>query len=80
MVITSRKITKGDKSMSDEGSNIKEKLERMLNVRVLRIEEGDNGIMVYVPEDQVRIAVGSGGSAVRAAELVIGKHIEVKGE
>ncbi len=64
----------------EERSDIKEKLERMLNVKVLRIEESEEGITVYVPEDQVRIAVGSGGSAVRAAELVIGRHIEVKGE
>ncbi|NPA48055.1 MAG: transcription elongation factor NusA [Thermococci archaeon] len=66
--------------MSDGEADIKGKLERMLNVRILRVEENEDGIVVYVPEDQVRIAVGSGGSAVRAAELVIGRHIEVKGE
>ncbi|ASJ10122.1 transcription elongation factor NusA [Thermococcus sp. P6] len=58
---------------------MREKLERMLNVRILKIEELDDRIVVYVPKDQVRIAVGSGGAAVKAAELVIGRKIEVKG-
>ncbi|ASI98156.1 KH domain-containing protein [Thermococcus celer] len=58
---------------------MKDRLERMLNVKILEIEELDDRIVVYVPEDQVRIAVGSGGAAVKAAELVIGKKIEVKG-
>ncbi|WP_297439193.1 KH domain-containing protein [Thermococcus sp.] len=58
---------------------MKERLEKMLNVKVLEIEEQDDKIVVYVPEDQVRIAVGSGGAAVKAAELVLGKKIEVKG-
>ncbi|WP_297069875.1 KH domain-containing protein [Thermococcus sp.] len=58
---------------------MKERLERMLNVKVLEIEEQDDKVVVYVPEDQVRIAVGSGGAAVKAAELVLGKKIEVKG-
>lgn len=61
------------------GFTMKDRLEKMLNVRVLEIEELDDKIIVYVPEDQVRIAVGSGGAAVKAAELVIGKRIEVKG-
>ncbi|HDZ35824.1 MAG TPA: transcription elongation factor NusA [Thermococcus sp.] len=59
---------------------MKDRLEKMLNVKVLEIEELDDKIVVYVPEDQVRIAVGSGGAAVKAAELVIGKKIEVKGK
>jgi transcription antitermination factor NusA-like protein len=58
---------------------MKERLEKMLNVKILEMEELDDKIIVYVPEDQVRIAVGSGGAAVKAAELVIGKKIEVKG-
>ncbi|ACJ15734.1 RNA-binding protein, containing KH domain [Thermococcus onnurineus NA1] len=57
---------------------MKDRLEKMLNVKILEIEELDDKIVVYVPEDQVRIAVGSGGAAVKAAELVIGKKIEVK--
>lgn len=58
---------------------MKDRLEKMLNVKLLEIEELEDKIVVYVPEDQVRIAVGSGGAAVKAAELVIGKKIEVKG-
>ncbi|ASJ08731.1 transcription elongation factor NusA [Thermococcus siculi] len=58
---------------------MKDRLEKMLNVKILEMEELDDKIIVYVPEDQVRIAVGSGGAAVKAAELVIGKKIEVKG-
>ncbi|CAD5243739.1 MULTISPECIES: KH domain-containing protein [Thermococcus] len=58
---------------------MKDRLEKMLNVKILEIEELEDKIVVYVPEDQVRIAVGSGGAAVKAAELVIGKKIEVKG-
>ncbi|ASJ04159.1 MULTISPECIES: KH domain-containing protein [Thermococcus] len=58
---------------------MKDRLEKMLNVKILEIEELEDRIVVYVPEDQVRIAVGSGGAAVKAAELVIGKKIEVKG-
>ncbi len=59
---------------------MKDRLEKMLNVKILDMEEFDDKIIVYVPEDQVRIAVGSGGAAVKAAELVIGKKIEVKGK
>ena len=58
---------------------MKERLEKMLNVKILEMEELEDKIVVYVPEDQVRIAVGSGGAAVKAAELVVGKKIEVKG-
>lgn len=55
-----------------------EKLRRMLNVEILEVEYEGDKIIVYVPEDQVRIAVGTGGAAVRAAELVLGKKIEVR--
>ncbi|WP_457752018.1 KH domain-containing protein [Thermococcus sp.] len=57
---------------------MKDRLEKMLNVKILDLEELEDKVIVYVPEDQVRIAVGSGGAAVKAAELVIGKKIEVK--
>ncbi|MDI3474831.1 MAG: hypothetical protein PWQ79_1647 [Thermococcaceae archaeon] len=57
---------------------MKERLEKMLNVEILEIEETEDKVTVYVPADKVRIAVGSGGAAVKAAELVIGKKIEVK--
>ena len=58
---------------------MREKLKRMLRVDILDIEYEGNKIIVYVPKDQVRIAVGSGGSAVKSAELVLGKKIEIRG-
>lgn len=58
---------------------IKERLEKMLRVEIIDIEYGEDKITVYVPKDQVKIAVGSGGTAVKAAELVLGRKIEVKG-
>ncbi len=45
---------------------MKERLEKMLNVEIIRIEEAGDKIVVYVPADKVRIAVGSGGAAVKA--------------
>ena len=57
---------------------MKERLQKMLNVEILDIEETEDKVVVYVPADKVRIAVGSGGAAVKAAELVIGKKIEVR--
>ena len=60
------------------GLTMRDRLEKMLNVEILDIEETEDKIIVYVPPDKVRIAVGSGGAAVKAAELVIGKKIEVR--
>ncbi|AHF79524.1 MULTISPECIES: KH domain-containing protein [Thermococcus] len=56
-----------------------ERLKQMLRVDVIDVEYSGDKIIVYVPKDQVRIAVGSGGSAVKAAELVLGKKIEIRG-
>lgn len=56
-----------------------QRLRQMLQVEVLEVEYEEGRIIVYVPRDQVRIAVGSGGSAVKAAELVLGKKIEIRG-
>lgn len=61
------------------GSKMREELKRMLKVEILEIEYEQDKIIVYVPKDQIRIAVGSGGSAVKAAELVLGKKIEIRG-
>lgn len=61
------------------GLEMREELKRMLKVEILDIEYEGDKIIVYVPKDQVRIAVGSGGSAVKAAELVLGKKIEIRG-
>ncbi len=51
----------------------------MLRVDIIDVEYSGDRIIVYVPKDQVRIAVGTGGSAVKAAELVLGKKIEIRG-
>ncbi len=59
--------------------DIKERLEKMLRVEIMEVEYEGDKIIVYVPEDQVKMAVGSGGAAVKAAELVLGRKIEVKG-
>ncbi|MBO8174723.1 MAG: KH domain-containing protein [Thermococcus sp.] len=56
-----------------------ERLKQMLRVDVIDVEYSGDKIIVYVPKDQVRIAVGTGGSAVKAAELVLGKKIEIRG-
>jgi len=61
------------------GLKMREELKRMLKVDILEIEYEGDKLIVYVPKDQVKIAVGSGGSAVRAAELVLGKKIEIRG-
>lgn len=58
---------------------MEDRLKQMLRVEILKVEEEEGKIIVYVPKDQVKIAVGSGGSAVKAAELVLGKKIEVRG-
>jgi len=54
-------------------------LERMLDVVVKKLEHADDKITVYVGKDKVGRAIGPGGSVVRAAELIVGKAIEVKG-
>jgi len=58
---------------------MEDRLRQMLRVEILKVEEGEDKIVVYVPKEQVKIAVGSGGSAVKAAELVLGKKIEIRG-
>ncbi|AIF68723.1 transcription elongation factor NusA [Palaeococcus pacificus DY20341] len=58
---------------------MEDRLRQMLRVEILEVEEEEDKIVVYVPKEQVKIAVGSGGSAVKAAELVLGKKIEIRG-
>jgi transcription antitermination factor NusA-like protein len=53
-------------------------LERMLDVVVEKMEHADDKIVVYVNKEKIGRAIGPGGSVVRAAELIIGKSIEVK--
>lgn len=59
--------------------DIKERLEKMLDVVVEKIEEEGEKLVVHVKQDLVGRAIGPGGSVVRSAELILGKAIEVKG-
>ena len=55
-----------------------EKLKTMLGVRVERVEQQGEQLLVYVPKGQVAKAIGSGGSVVRSAELVLNKKLAIK--
>ena len=72
--ITGKPVESGGEAMTDT----LERLRKMLNVEILEVEYDGDTIVVYVPKDQVRIAVGTGGAAVKAAELVLGRKIEVR--
>jgi len=72
--ITGKPVESGGEAMTDT----LERLRKMLNVEILEVEYDGDTIVVYVPRDQVRIAVGTGGAAVKAAELVLGRKIEVR--
>ncbi|RLG56615.1 MAG: transcription elongation factor NusA [Hadesarchaea archaeon] len=50
----------------------------MLGVTIDRIEEQEGEIVVYVPKNQIAKAIGSNGSVVRAAELVLNKKLSIK--
>ncbi len=55
-----------------------EKLKSMLDVDIDRIEEDGGKVTVFVPEDQVAKAIGSGGAVVRSVELALDKELEIK--
>ena len=55
-----------------------QKLKQMLGVTIDRIEEQEGEIVVYVPKNQIAKAIGSNGSVVRAAELVLNKKLSIK--
>lgn len=55
-----------------------EKLKMMLGVQVEKIEEQGEQLLVYVPKGQAARAIGSGGSVIRSAELVLNKKLAVK--
>lgn len=58
--------------------SIVEKLKTMLGVRVEKVEEQGEQLLVYVPKGQAARAIGSGGSVVRSAELVLNKKLAIK--
>lgn len=43
-----------------------------------RVEQQGEQLLVYVPKGQVAKAIGSGGSVVRSAELVLNKKLAIK--
>lgn len=62
---------------SEQGSDLKSKLEKMLKTEIEEIDEEQEVIKIHVPEDKIGRAIGFRGSNIRAAEEVIGKKIEV---
>ena len=57
---------------------IVEKLKQMLGVQVEKVEEQGEQLLVYVKKGQAAKAIGSGGSVVRSAELVLNKKLAIK--
>lgn len=55
-----------------------EKLKMMLGVQVEKVEEQGEELLVFVPKGQAAKAIGSGGSVVRSAELVLKKKLAIK--
>jgi transcription antitermination factor NusA-like protein len=60
------------------GDELIEKLRQMLGVRVDKVEEQGEGLLIHVPKAQVAKAIGSGGSVVRSAELVLKKKLTIR--
>lgn len=50
----------------------------MLGVKIEKVEEQEDGLIIYVPKGQVAKAIGSGGSVIKSAELVLRRKLQVK--
>ena len=50
----------------------------MLSVRIDKLEEHGEEIIVYVPKDQIARAIGASGSVVRSAELTLKRKLTIK--
>ena len=59
-------------------AEISEKLKQMLNVPISKVEEQGDGLIVYVPKEQIARAIGAGGSVIRSAELILKRKITIK--
>lgn len=59
-------------------AEIIEKLKQMLGVPIEKVEEQGDELVVHVPKAQVAKAIGSNGSVVRAAELILKKKLTIK--
>jgi transcription antitermination factor NusA-like protein len=55
-----------------------ERLKLMLGVKIEKVEEQEDGLIIYVPKGQVAKAIGSGGSVIKSAELVLRRKLQVK--
>ncbi|MDI6820035.1 MAG: hypothetical protein QMC89_03920 [Candidatus Hodarchaeaceae archaeon] len=55
-----------------------ELIKRMLNVKIDKIEEQGEQLVVYVPKEQVAKAIGAGGCVVRSVELVLKRKLDIK--
>jgi len=59
-------------------AEISKKLKQMLNVSIEKVEDQGDGLVVYVPKEQIARAIGAGGSVIRSAELVLQRKISIK--
>jgi len=77
-----RKPFKPPIEKSQEVVNMEEKtlnqLKQMLNVKIDRVEEQGEQLVVYVPKDQVAKAIGAGGCVVRSVERVLNRKLSIK--
>ncbi|MFN4133372.1 MAG: transcription elongation factor NusA [Candidatus Hadarchaeales archaeon] len=55
-----------------------EKLKLMIGVPIEKVEEEGDTLILHIQKEKVAKAIGSKGSVVRAAEMVIGKKIIIK--
>lgn len=55
-----------------------EKLKLMIAVPIEKVEEEGDSLILHIQKDKVARAIGSKGSVVRAAEMVLGKKITIK--
>lgn len=58
-------------------SELKERLEKMLDTEIKEVKEEDEKVVIDLDEEKIGKAIGFQGSNVRAAEKVLGKEIEV---
>ncbi|MEM2192715.1 MAG: hypothetical protein QW179_04090 [Candidatus Hadarchaeales archaeon] len=55
-----------------------EKLKLMIGVPIEKVDEEGGTLILHIQKDKVAKAIGSRGSVVRAAEMVLGKKITIK--
>jgi transcription antitermination factor NusA-like protein len=77
-----RKLFNPPTEKSQGVANVEEKtlnqLKQMLNVKIDRVEEQGEQLVVYVPKDQVAKAIGAGGCVVRSVERVLNRKLSIK--